>query len=54
MKRSKNVIPDRTADMRPLTDRESKLNTRKGMPKIRQTGFFDSTPVKEQLLFSAS
>lgn len=54
MKRSKIVIPNRTADVRTLTDRESKLNTRKGIPIIRQTGFFDNTPVHEQLLFDNS
>jgi hypothetical protein len=38
-------------DVRSLDKRERPLNIRKGMPKKRQTGFFDSTPEHEQLLF---
>jgi hypothetical protein len=44
-------IKSKNIDVRPLNKREYPLNTRKGMPMIRQTGFFDSTPAHEQLLF---
>jgi len=38
-------------DYRPLHLRESKMDTRKGMPVVKKTGYVDLTEYKEQLLF---
>lgn len=43
MKRKKNLIPNREVDVRPLVDRETKLNVRKGMRRLRCFGFFDAS-----------
>lgn len=38
-------------DVRPLLEREKKINTRKGMKRIKKTGYIDLTEYKEQLIF---
>lgn len=34
MKKTKNIIPNRETDVRPLLQRETKMNTRKGMYQL--------------------
>lgn len=36
MKKSKSIIPNRESDVRPLNQRESKMDTRKGMLLIEK------------------
>jgi hypothetical protein len=37
MKKSRNIVPDRSVDVRPLNQRESKLDTRKGIKRVHET-----------------
>jgi len=46
MKKSKSII-----DVRPLPQRETKMNTRKGMSKLRSNGYFDATEYKQSELY---
>ncbi len=48
----KDFFITKSCDVRPLTQRESKLDTRKGMLKHNPSGYFDLTEYKEQKLFN--
>lgn len=47
----KDSMLSRLPDVRPLNERETKFDTRKGIVKAKCAGFFDTTEYKEQLLF---
>jgi hypothetical protein len=42
----------RLPDVRTLLQRETKIDTRKGMPLVKKQGYVDLTEYKEQKLFS--
>ena len=52
MKKSKkDLFITKLPNVRPLDQREAKMDTRKGMLSIKKEGYTDLTDYKEQILF---